>query len=122
VHYKRGGNSVPNYWRAWRPVRKKIHVGEPLREDLIPFILAGQGLIIESMIARQRFAAYLQSLDASLPLPYSLALRLRDGGISADVIFWYVKVELAALDRLYGMAETKHSAAHHATDDRCHGC
>lgn len=73
------------------------------------------------MIARQRFAAYLQSLDdASLPLPYSLALRLRDGGISAKVIFWYVNVELTALDGLYRMAKTKRSAAHHATDDRSH--
>jgi hypothetical protein len=35
-----------------------------------------------------------------LPLPYSLALRLRDAGISADVICQYVNVEQAALDGL----------------------
>jgi hypothetical protein len=32
-----------------------------------------------------------------LPLPYSLALRLRDAGVSADVICQYVNVEQAAL-------------------------
>jgi hypothetical protein len=43
-----------------------------------------------------------------LPLPYSLALRLRDAGISADVICQYVNGELAALDGLYRMAEATH--------------
>ena len=42
-----------------------------------------------------------------LPLPYSLALRLRDAGVAADVICQYVNVELAALDGLYRMAEAK---------------
>jgi hypothetical protein len=46
-----------------------------------------------------------------LPLPYSLALRLRDAGTSADVICQYVNVELAALDGLYRMAEAKLLAA-----------
>ena len=57
-----------------------------------------------------------------LPLPYSLALRLRDAGVSADVICQYVNVELAALDGLYRMAEAKLFAAQNATDDRSHGC
>ena len=43
-----------------------------------------------------------------LPLPYSLALRLRDAGISADVICQYVNGELAALDGLYRMVEATH--------------
>jgi len=55
-----------------------------------------------------------------LPLPYSLALRLRDAGISADVICQYVNVELAALDGLYRMAEAKLQAAQNVTDDRYH--
>ena len=55
-----------------------------------------------------------------LPLPYSLALRLRDAGISADVICQYVNVELAALDGLYRMAEAKLRAAQNVTDDRYH--
>jgi hypothetical protein len=46
-----------------------------------------------------------------LPLPYSLALRLRDAGISADVVCQYVNVELAALDGLYRIAEAKSPAA-----------
>jgi DNA-directed RNA polymerase specialized sigma24 family protein len=53
-----------------------------------------------------------------LPLPYSLALRLRDAGISADVICQYLNVELAALDSLYRMAEAKLLAAQNVTDDR----
>jgi hypothetical protein len=57
-----------------------------------------------------------------LPLPYSLALRLRDAGISADVICQYVNVELAALDGLYRMAEAKLLAAQNVIDDRYHGC
>jgi hypothetical protein len=56
-----------------------------------------------------------------LPLPYSLALRLRDAGISDDVICQYVNVEHAALDGLYRMAEAKLLAAQNATDDRYHG-
>ena len=57
-----------------------------------------------------------------LPLPYSLALRLRDAGISADVICQYVNVEQSALDCLYPMAEAKLLAAQNVTDDRHHGC
>ena len=57
-----------------------------------------------------------------LPLPYSLALRLRDAGISADVICQYVNVELAALDGLYRVAEAKLLAVQNVTDDRYHGC
>ena len=57
-----------------------------------------------------------------LPLPYSLALRLRDAGVATDVICQYVNVERAALDGLYGMAEAKLLAAQNATDDRYHGC
>lgn len=57
-----------------------------------------------------------------LPLPYSLALRLRDAGICDDVICQYVNVEPAALDGLYRMAEAKLLAAQKVTDDRYHGC
>jgi hypothetical protein len=50
-----------------------------------------------------------------LPLPYSLALRLRDAGVAADVICQYIGVEQAALDGLYHMAEAKLVAAQNAT-------
>ena len=56
-----------------------------------------------------------------LPLPYSLALRLRDAGITADVICEYVNVERVALYGLYRMAEAKLVAAQEATDERYHG-
>jgi hypothetical protein len=46
-----------------------------------------------------------------LPLPYSLALRLRDAGTAPDVVCEYVGVEEAALDGLYSIAETKLAAA-----------
>ena len=57
-----------------------------------------------------------------LPLPYSLALRLRDAGVAADVICQYVNVEQAALDGLYRIAEAKLLAAQKATDGRYHEC
>jgi len=46
-----------------------------------------------------------------LPLPYSLALRLRDAGVSPDAICEYVGVEEAALSGLYRIAEAKLLAA-----------
>jgi hypothetical protein len=52
-----------------------------------------------------------------LPLPYSLAMRLRDAGVGADVICEYVNVERAALDGFYRIAEAKLAAAQEATDD-----
>jgi hypothetical protein len=53
-----------------------------------------------------------------LPFPFTLALMLRDAGVSTDVICRYVKVERAALAGLYRMAEAKLLAAQYATDDR----
>ncbi len=53
-----------------------------------------------------------------LPLPYSLALRLRDAGVAADVICQYLNVEQAALDGLYRIAEAKLLAARKAPDGR----
>jgi hypothetical protein len=46
-----------------------------------------------------------------LPLPYSLALRLRDAGIAAAVISEYVDVEESSLDSIYRIAEAKLAAA-----------
>lgn len=42
-----------------------------------------------------------------LPLPYSLALRLRDAGVAPEVICVYVDIEEAALHGLYRIAEAK---------------
>jgi hypothetical protein len=55
-----------------------------------------------------------------LPLPYSLALRLRDAGVAADVICQYVNVEQAALDGLYRIAEEKLLAAQKTPPGRDH--
>jgi hypothetical protein len=49
-----------------------------------------------------------------LPLPYSLALRLRDAGVAPDVVSEYVGVEEAALDGVYRMAEAKLDAVNTA--------
>jgi len=46
-----------------------------------------------------------------LPLPYSLALRLRAAGVAPEVVSEYVGVEQDALDGLYRMAEAKLNAA-----------
>jgi hypothetical protein len=57
-----------------------------------------------------------------LPLPYSLALRLRDAGVAPGVICLYVDVEPAALDGLYRIAEAKLHAAHRPTASRYSQC
>jgi hypothetical protein len=57
-----------------------------------------------------------------LPLPYSLALRLRDAGVAANVICQYLNVEQAALDNLYRIAEAKLLAAHKTSNGRDHDC
>jgi len=56
-----------------------------------------------------------------LPLPYSLALRLRDAGVDADVICQYTNVEPAALDGLYRIAEAKLHAVQKTPHGRDHG-
>ncbi|MGE5693867.1 MAG: hypothetical protein ACM4D3_01110 [Candidatus Sericytochromatia bacterium] len=53
-----------------------------------------------------------------LPLPYSLALRLRDAGVATDEICRYINVEHDALDNLYRIAEAKLVAALTAPDVR----
>ncbi len=45
-----------------------------------------------------------------LPLPYSLALRLRDAGVPPEVICEYVDVEEVGLENLYRLAEAKLTA------------
>ena len=45
-----------------------------------------------------------------LPLPYSLALRLRDAGVPTDAICEYVDVEPAALAGFFQLAEAKLAA------------
>jgi hypothetical protein len=57
-----------------------------------------------------------------LPLTYSLALRLRDAGVVADVICQYINVEQVALEGVYRIAEAKLSAALKVTDGRSHNC
>ena len=57
-----------------------------------------------------------------MPLSYSLALRLRDAGVAADVICLYVNVEQAALDGFYRIAEAKLVAAQEAARGRYHKC
>jgi hypothetical protein len=48
-----------------------------------------------------------ESALRKLPLPYSLALRLRDAGVAPDVVSEYVGVDEAALEGIYGIAEAK---------------
>lgn len=45
-----------------------------------------------------------------LPLPYSLALRLRDAGVDPDVVCEYLSIDESALDKFYCMAEAKLAA------------
>ncbi|OBB33185.1 hypothetical protein A5792_12345 [Mycolicibacterium peregrinum] len=46
-----------------------------------------------------------------LPLPYSLALRLRDAGVARELVCEYLSVEDTALDGIYRIAEAKLAAA-----------
>lgn len=46
-----------------------------------------------------------------LPLPYSLALRLRAAGVAPAVVCEYMGVDEDALDGIYRMAEAKLDAA-----------
>jgi hypothetical protein len=56
-----------------------------------------------------------ESALRKLPLPYSLALRLRDAGVAPEVVSEYVGVDEAALDGVYRIAEVKLSAAEAGT-------
>jgi hypothetical protein len=46
-----------------------------------------------------------------LPLPYSLALRLRDAGVAPDVVCEYLHIDEASLEGFYHIAEAKLAAA-----------
>jgi hypothetical protein len=48
-----------------------------------------------------------ESALRKLPLPYSLALRLRDAGVAPEIVSEYVGVDEVALDGLYRIAEAK---------------
>jgi hypothetical protein len=54
-----------------------------------------------------------------LPLPYSLALRLRDAGVAPDMVGEYLGIEEAALDGVLRIAEAKLAAAQQRTVDVC---
>ena len=56
------------------------------------------------------FEAREQALRV-LPLPYSLALRLRDAGVAPDVVCEYLSIDESALDGFYRIAEQKLAAA-----------
>jgi hypothetical protein len=56
------------------------------------------------------FSAREQRLR-KLPLPYSLALRLRDAGVAPELICEYVAVEEASLVGVFRIAEAKLTAA-----------
>lgn len=52
------------------------------------------------------------------PWLYSMALRVRDAGISDELIRQFVDIEPTALDRLYRIAEMTFLAAQTAEADR----
>lgn len=55
-----------------------------------------------------------------LPVPYSLALRLRDAGVDPALICEYLEVEPESLEGIYRMAEAKLATLHDARTD-AHG-
>ena len=65
-----------------------------------PGVLAHPGLVDDELSPHE-------SALRKLPLPYSLALRLRDAGVAPEVVSEYVGVDEAALDGIYRIAEAK---------------
>ena len=63
-----------------------------------------------------------ESALRKLPLPYSLALRLRDAGVAPEVVSEYVGVEEAALDGVYRIAQAKLISAQRRVEDACAEC
>jgi hypothetical protein len=63
-----------------------------------------------------------ESALRKLPLPYSLALRLRDAGVAPELVSEYVGVEEAALDGVYRIAEAKLMSAQARIDDARSEC
>lgn len=54
-----------------------------------------------------------------LPLPYSLALRLRHAGVAPEVICEYLGIEEAAIRGVYRIAEAKLLAARELLNRSC---
>jgi hypothetical protein len=52
----------------------------------------------------------------TLPLGYSLALRLRDAGVAPEVICEYIHVDVVSLQGFYRIADAKLSAARARTE------
>lgn len=63
-----------------------------------------------------------ESALRTLPLPYSLALRLRDAGVAPEVVSEYVGVDVAALAGVYRIAEEKLHSAQGRIADTCEEC
>lgn len=73
----------------------------------------------------ERVADDLSSRESALrtlPLPYSLALRLRDAGVAPEVVSEYVGVEESALDGVYRIAEAKLHSAQGRIAGACDKC
>jgi hypothetical protein len=63
-----------------------------------------------------------ESALRKLPLPYSLALRLRDAGVAPEIVSEYIGVDEAALDGVYRIAEAKLMSARGAIEETCDEC
>jgi hypothetical protein len=61
-------------------------------------------------LVRDELSAREQALR-KLPLPYSLALRLRDAAVAPDVICEYLDIDERFLEGFYRIAEAKLAAA-----------
>lgn len=60
-----------------------------------------------------------ESALRKLPLPYSLALRLRDAGVAPEVVSEYVGVDEAALEGVYRIAEAKLTSVERRLEVAC---
>ena len=69
------------------------------------------GRMTDELCARERALR-------KLPLPYSLALRLRDAGVAAELVCEYVGVDEVGLDGFYRVADAKFAAAQERNTSR----
>jgi len=73
-------------------------------------MLMHAGQVVDELCAREHALR-------RLPLPYSLALRLRDAGVALEMVAEYLGVEDVALEGIFRIAEAKLLAAQQRVRD-----
>jgi hypothetical protein len=117
-------------WRHHKLSVKPAFPDGPVARPLRSSTPSRKGTQLEYRRTQSAMAAMTHSVDVDdehsdreqalrrLPLPYSLALRLRDAGVAPDVICEYAGVEETSLAGVYRIAEAKLHAVQQAESAR----